>query len=313
MAETVTFANFDMTQGNVHDIGKSPEYERSVAGDIALAFGGSTEELGDLLGKVAPHKDLKDNIALARETLSKPEVQKKLGYEPGTNPHQIGHDWAMRAGLQTPVFRPFMESHTGDTPEFFDAAIIPDRVVRWMGRMGNLAVEVSNSNASISELLIVPTKRTITKEESEEHAGLTRKQYAARELVPHVSEEGDFGFVTLAKALPSDAKGALVMEEVADFVDTRYDLANPETRIVLPAVAGNWMQTGAQARKAFQGYAKSFDDTPGNRQLWVCSDQFDTDPTGTKPPSEAQDSLSAVGNFLRGVKLIKDLQNQARA
>jgi len=311
MTETVTFANFNMTQGNVHDIGKGPEYERSVAGDIALAFGGSEEQLGDLIGAVAPHKDLQENIAFAQETLSNPKVQEKLGYEPGTNPHQIGHDWAIRSGLQTAVFRPFMEPQNGGAAEHlvFDAAVIPDRVARWMKRMGDVAVDASlEENTDITELLIIPTETRITKKESILYAGRTRHDYAAREVVPDTGKRGTFGIVSLCRALPAEVKGRAVMVEAADLMDARHDLANPMTKILLPTAAGNWIQTGAQAREAFQGYAGSFDDDPDNRQLWVRSDVFETDPTGTKPPIEAQNSLSAIGNFLRSISYIKKLQ-----
>jgi len=123
MAETLTFENFNIADGDIQAIGWRQAQERGVVGDIALAFGGSAHDVSTLLSEVAPHKDLKENIAFAHETLSDPKVQKKLGYQPGTNPHQIGHDWAERSGLQTEVFRPFMEPVSGETPEDFDASL----------------------------------------------------------------------------------------------------------------------------------------------------------------------------------------------
>jgi len=309
MAETLTFENFNIADGDIQAIGWRQAQERGVVGDIALAFGGSAHDVSTLLSEVAPHKDLKENIAFAHETLSDPKVQKKLGYQPGTNPHQIGHDWAERSGLQTEVFRPFMEPVSGETPEDFDAAVIPDRVVRWMTRMGDVALKTSKE-AGVGDLLILPTGRKIKAAESEHHAQWTRHQFAATELAPRMSLAGRFGSVTLAGEQLSEATGFDIMQEAADYIDGRHNLANPQVRVLLPTAAGNWMQTGAQARKAFQELAPDFDMTPGERQLWVRSDHFATDPTGEKPAAKAQNSLSAIGNILRGAKLIQDLQQQ---
>ncbi len=303
----LTFENFNIAQDEVHAIGWQREREQGVLGDIAVAFDGSEHELSELLTKVAPHRDLQENIAFAHETLSNPEVQKALGYEPGTNPHQIGHDWAKRSGLQAAVYRPFMEPHTGEKPQDFDAAIIPDRVVRWMTRMGDVAMKTSKE-AGVGELIVVATARKIDKEESEHHANWTRHQFAATELVPRMSLVGNFSVVSLAAAQRAGATGEDVMNEATDLIDSRYDIANPDVKVLLPTVAGNWMQTGAQARKAFQEYAVSFDDQPGERQLWVRCEEFATDPTGEQPPTKAQNSLSAIGSFLRGVKLIEEFQ-----
>ena len=311
MTETLTFANFDMAQGNVLDIGKDAEHPQGVLADVATAFGGSEENLGDLLTAVAPHRDLQQNIDFAPAPLRDPEVPEKLGYEPGANPHQIGHDWAVRSGLQAPVFRPFMEPREGAISVSFDAAIIPDRVVRWMKRMTDVAVQTNQEKGhNVNELLIVPTDRVITEKESDQHAGLTRHDFAASELVKLASKSGEFSLVSITPPQPARVKGADIMEEAAYLLDHFYSLEDPNTKILLPTVAGNWVQTGAQAREAFRDYASNFDADPKNRQLWVRSDRFDTDPTGTLPPSEAQNSLSAIGNILRGIKLIIDLQQQ---
>ncbi|HZL07836.1 MAG TPA: hypothetical protein VFC50_01430, partial [Candidatus Dormibacteraeota bacterium] len=78
-------------------------------------------------------------------------------------------------------------------------------------------------------------------------------------------------------------------------------------KIIIFSVAGNWMQAGVQARQGLQTVYPDFDRDPANRQLWIKSDSFPLGLTGEEPKATHQNPFSAIGNILRGVKLLDEV------
>lgn len=321
---SVTFAEFTPGKDLVSNLGVVPDHQASVVAEVKVAFGVKGDSMADLIKEVAPHKTLQDNIAHARELLADASVQASIGYADPENaamwqrlgyeaedtrdrvitPAVIGADWAMRTGLQDPVFRPLMRPPREDeqSPRF-DLGIMPDRVARWVDRIETLAIEVAEYPGIDTMLLTSSIRKMGADERAETAAGTPINRYMARTL-GRLADTELFNSVGLVPSKKADGNSVLGM--VVKHIGDEHDLHT--IKVVVPAVAGNWMQAGAQVRNAFQSVERGFDADPKNPQLWVASDRFPVDPTGQLPPSEAQNPLSAIGNVLRGAKLLSELR-----
>ena len=310
---TITFPNFRVGVDEVRDIGDTPGHEPVLA-EISEAFQGPLDDLGVLIGKVAPHPTLQDNITHIVDTLSDPATRERIGYAPGTkdfegnvqetwNPFTVSRDWAMRVGLQDEVRRPLMAPANG-TPRMFEGAVLPGRVVNWMNRMGNIMLGVGK-DAAVEHVLLASAARSIGAAEHPDVEGGTPEHHFMWDVLgPKLGKAGLFKTVSVVET--GETKGDAVMAAVARQLGQAVDLN--KARVIVPAVAGNWMQTGAQLRGALQAVNPNFDADPDHRQLWVASDTFPLGVTGQEPKTEAQNPASALGNLVRGAKLLDELR-----
>ncbi len=320
--QVVRFDNFRVGVDSVHGIGAVPDPDTAksgpgVAEDIKTAFGYEGDDLGGLIGHVAPHRELQLNIDFAKATLSDPAVQARLGQE-GRTAAEIARSWSERSGLQTEVFRPFMSPADGPV-ERFEAAEIPERVPNWLERMGDTAIKLGRQYP-IGILALASSDREIGPDEKPGVAeGTPSESYMEQTLLPRLeagrtreeAEAGDdsgrpvFGSVEMIKT-GEKAGDAVMAGAAAALAERGIDLAT--AKIVVFSVAGNWMQTGVQARQGLQTVYPDFDRDPADRQLWVKSDTFPIGLTGDEPKTTHQNPFSAIGNVLRGIKLLDEVR-----
>ena len=127
---TVTFANFRFGQDSVYDIGNGVVPEVAGAFDYKLSPDPDIQNLGGLIGTVAPEKELQKNIAFAKEVL-------------GPDSLSIARDWAGRTALLGQVRRAYMSAETA-LPWRFKRAGETDGVRNWMFRRGQVLAELAS-------------------------------------------------------------------------------------------------------------------------------------------------------------------------
>ncbi|MEX2014846.1 MAG: hypothetical protein WD885_02830 [Candidatus Saccharimonadales bacterium] len=314
MAETLRFDNFNVETDSVFDIGAQPEVEDmperpGVIEEIKTVFGHEDENLGELIGRVAPHMTLQDNIDYAKEKLSEDEAREKIGYADEA-PVDIARAWGERSGLQAEVLRPLMEP-AKEMPDNFAAVVVTDGVANWMKRMTSIAIEVGGKTKVDRLLFAAGARRLGTDETHLAPGGMSVADFMRQELIPAYGVArfgGPILFDTVELVRSTNKDGASVMRRAARQLDELDEVDLQSDRIVIPAVAGNWMQKGVQARQALQGIQKGFDEDPEARQLWVASRFFPLGFTGREPKGSYQNPYSAIGNILRGAKLLQDIQ-----
>lgn len=311
MAEMLTFETFRAGKDSVYEIGavaqRGDEPERpGVVSEISTAFGYEGDDLSGLIGTVAPEKELQKNIAHAQEVLDDPDTRKKIGQGDKTG-IEVARSWGDRSGLQAQVLRPLMEPQYS-MPDRFSAALVTDGVLNWMNRMAEVTERVGKWSKIPLVVLVSGGRKIGAGEHPDVEAGTPSSEYMAEVLEPKLRETGNFSEVVTIEI--DREEGQSVMARAAEYLSgsDKVDLA--EDRLVVPAVAGNWMQKGAQARAALQGVQDGFDegrpDSRFARQLWVASDTFPLGVTGHEPKSTHQNPYSAIGNILRGAKLLDE-------
>lgn len=298
----LTLENFRVGTDNVEQIGATNE-RPGVLRDLRTAFGYSGDSLDGLIKHVAPNTTLQDNIEFAREVLSDEDTAKSIGYE-GDTAASIAGDICARSGLQARVIRPFMEPAEGGLPSKFDAAIQTDGVVNWMDRMTNISIMTARQ-ASIDTILLASGGRLIGDNESPKvAAGTSVNRYMATSVVPMMGISGLFKAIELVHT--NEKAGPKVMAQAAGRLAMSGEVDLTTGLVIVPAVAGNWPQKGAQARQALKAVQPDFDSDPERRQLWVVSDSFPLGLTGEEPKTTHQNPFSALGNVLRAAKLLDD-------
>jgi hypothetical protein len=299
MSETLTFANFQVGIDDVRQVGAMPETADSperpgVLKDLAVAFGYEGDDMGGLVGAIAPHRELQNNIDHAKERLADPEVQKRLGYE-DLSSAEIARDICQRAGLMQGVDKIFMPGQ-GDFADGFDVGIVPERVINWMNREADSAIETARERR-VGLAALASSVRAIGPDEKPEVAGGTPAQaYMETDIKPRLEASGLFGAVEILRT--GEDRGDDVMVKAAQaLVENGMDPA--AAKIVVFAVAGNWIQSALQARNGLQAVYPEFDGDPANRQLWVVSKTFPLGETGDEPKETHQNPFSALGNIVR--------------
>jgi hypothetical protein len=325
----ITFPTYSVGINNVNEIGATAAtleepVRPGVITEIKTVFGYEGDDLRGLIGHVAPHKTLQDNTEFAKEKLSAPGVQELINY-PGKSAGEIANDWGRRTGLQAPVYRPFMFNPAGapnGAPYKFDVAIIPERVPNWLERMADSAIRFSRAHR-FGLMALASSEREIGPDETPGvEAGTSAESYMQQAIVPRLESgrirtevENDrpgvpntFDSIELLKT--GGKNGDEVMANAANMLaDRGIDL--PTAKIIVFSVAGNWMQTGAQARVGLQSVEAGFDANRWNPQLYVVSDSFPLGITGEEPKTTHQNPFSAIGNILRGAMLLDETPEYA--
>lgn len=291
--EALTLVDFRPGVDDIEAIGQT-EGEQGVLAEIRAAFGVDADsDPKTVIGAVAPHKDLQDNIAHGVEVLSRPGVQTHLGYPEGTSPFRIARDWCQRSGLQVAVARPLLRP--GELAGQFDAVVLPDRVTNWVQRMGTVVLEHVVDGVEMDRVVAVSSLRRVGEDESPDYDPGTPSNVVMFDAVRRLRDRELFGSVELLYV--DSGKGSDVMYAAARHLSEHLDLTT--AKVLLPAVAGNWLQTGVQARAAFRQANPEFDIDRENPQLYVVSDSFPLGVTGQEPKITHQNPMSGLGNLVR--------------
>lgn len=293
MATRLNFANYDPNArelADIYDIGATTYPERSgVIPEIARAFDfelsdiPDVENLGQLIGKVGPAKQLQDNI---------PNVQAVLGTsESGVD---IARGWARRSGLLTPVMRPLthLEQPMQDHP--IDVVVATGGVRNWMNRRRLVIANLARTHR-VTQALLVAGKRPMRASEGPDVIdGMTEFDYMHDIVARRLASRR-----IAARVIGVDSEvGDDVMRAAAEALQEYVD---PNTGLVaIASNAGAWLQNGGQLRRAAVAtFGPQFDRE--GRNLLVASDGFRLG-SGAEPTATHQNPFTATGQILRNAQ-----------
>lgn len=289
MAENLTFADYVLNQnavGDIYNIGADGERD-GVVEEIAVAFeyelspSPQVDNLGDLIGKVGPAKELQQNIELVQETLGTDE-----------DAVDIARGWVERSGLLTPVQRSYSTAETVDEP--VDLAVISGGVRNWIHRRAVRLIEL-NAEVGVGDVLLVAGNRQMkTAEGPDVEEDMTEADYMGDIILSKLAAESIPASLVRADTGTGDA----VMEEGAKAAGKLVDLES--ARIAVVSNAGAWVQNAGQFRRAVRRVIDPGYDREGD-QLVAVSDGFQLG-TGAEPTATHQNPFSATGQILRNAQ-----------
>jgi len=287
---SLTFANYSpMTDGleGIYRIGATGQHPQGVAREIATAFDHdlaptpNVDNLGELIGKVGPAKELRDNIAM---------VQAKL--ETSRDGIEVARGWAERSELLTGVER--MYATAEQAWGAIDLAIVTGGVRNWMYRRGEALGALSAVPSIGSALLVGGNRQMKLSEGPDVEEGMTEADYLDSVIAPRL---GEFGIRSEVLRVDSGF-GDNVMEAAARKAHELVAL-DGDSHITIASNAGAWPQNAGQFRRAARGVYPAFDER-GN-QLEAIADEFPLG-TGEEPAATHQHPLSAVGQIVRNLQ-----------
>jgi hypothetical protein len=298
MAEGLTFANYDLRQDGIESIyavGTGDGTGDGVIEEIAAAFGHeltdtpNVDNLGELIGKVGPAKELQENIGRVQEVLGTDE-----------DAVTIARGWVERSGLLVPVQRSYVRDEAFS--ERVDWAIITGGVRNWMARRAFRLVEL-NDEVGVTEALLLAGNRPMkTTEGPDVEEGMTEADYMAEVILPNLTASGDARGIPTTLITADTGVGDEVMEkgakEIARHGFADFDLEND--RVAVVSNAGAWVQNAGQFRRAIKMAVDPHYDRDGDR-LFAVSDDFQLG-TGTEPTSTHQNPFSATGQIVRNAQ-----------
>lgn len=305
MSEILQFKDFNVGADNVLDIGAIPEgagepARPGIIPEMRTAFGYEGDDLGGLIKKVAPSKKLQENIDHATVTLGDSAVREKIGYE-DEGGIEVARAWGNRSGLQDEVFRPLMQP-AGEIPKEFAAVVVTDGVVNWMNRMAEVAKQATEGRKIPLALLVSGGREIGEGEHPDVKGGTPSIDYMSDTLAPGLADSFD----RIEVIETGSEEGQSVMQRGVEYLADEEGIELEQARLIIASVAGNWMQKGSQLRAAVKELSGGFDEDASHRQLWVASDSFPLGETGEEPKATHQNPYSAIGNILRGAKLLDE-------
>ncbi len=293
MAEGLTFDTYALDrdgQNGIYAIGAQGD-GGGVVEEIATAFGHelserpSVENLGELIGKVGPAKELQENIG---------RVQEALGTD--KDAVAIARGWAERSGLLVPVRRSYVTAETADAP--VDLAVITGDVRNWIHRRAVRLIELDDEVGVRNALLVAGNRPMKTTEGPDVEEGMTEADYMKGVILPNLTA-GDRGTPTTMVAAETGVGDGVMMAGVEAILE--QDLVDLESgRIAVVSNAGAWVQNAGQFRRAVKAAVDMTFDHAGDR-LAAVSDGFQLG-TGTEPTSTHQNPFSAVGQIARNAQ-----------
>ncbi len=297
--ESVTFANYNILQHRVetiYAIGKDDTHPRGVIPEIAAAFGHELSErpdinnLGGLISKVGPAKELQSNIVVVRQALGTDR-----------NGIDIARNWVERSGILAPVERSYMTYVEGKQISLADASLMiaTSGVRNWMQRRAASMKALRANNENLADALLVAGNRPMkTTEGPDVQEGMTEADYM-RDIV--AADLANSGITVSVVEVPSSV-GDEVMREGGRRVKEHL-VGRALLQVVLVSNAGAWPQNGGQLRRALREYdafGPSFDQN--GDQLVIVADEFPLGETGDEPTATHQNPFSALGQIVRNAQ-----------
>lgn len=288
MAETLTIANFNITQhtpADLYAIGRTEQHPQGVIEEMATAFGHeltpspTVENIGGLIARVGAAKELQENIQ---------GVQQVLGTD--KDAVTIAQGWVKRAGLLVPVARSYMTGEVLQPGQEIDMALFTTGVARWIDRRAKVVEQLHETNG-IKEVVVGAGKRVMKASEKPGvvRDGMREVDYVEEVVAPKLRKEGIDVTVVYADSEKGDEVAA------AAAVEVKRQLGGTAVgKLVVASNAGAWPQVG-QLRCAHRdpnALGANFDQS--GQQLYVVSDTIALG-TGKEPPDKAQNPFSALG------------------
>jgi hypothetical protein len=292
MAEGLTFANYRLDQDGVESIyaiGAGAGQRDGVIEEMAAAFGHeltdtpTVENLGGLIGRVGPAKELQENIG---------QVQEALGT--GASAVTIASDWAERSGLLVPVNRSYVTGETIEDP--IDLAVMTGGVRNWMARRLERFEELHRESPVEAVLLIAGNRPMKPTEGPDVEEGMVESDYMRDVVSKRLIKLG----VLTGIADVDSGVGEEVMERGLEKGKALKLVDMLAGRMAVISNAGAWVQNAGQVRRAAKEVLQpQFDDD--GRQLVVVSDAFPLG-TGVEPTATHQNPFSAAGQIVRNAQ-----------
>jgi hypothetical protein len=289
MSQLITFENYSpRNQGaeGIYQIGATEEHPEGVAGEISAAFGYTltpypdVDNLGGLIGRVGPAKELQENIAAVQSTLGTVE-----------DAVAIARGWAKRSAFLAPVERMYASGEQAKGT--IDLAIATGGVRNWMQRRADRLGKLAKERPVGGVLLAAGTRAMKPAEGLDVEEGMTEADYMEGIIVPKLGAYGIAAELLRVDSGVGDVVMAATVARTREIVDLR------DSRIAIVSNAGAWVQNGGQYRRAAQAADDRFDASGG--QFEVVSDSFQLG-TGTEPTATHQNPFSAAGQIVRNLQ-----------
>jgi hypothetical protein len=290
MAETLTFAEYRIDRdglAGIYSIGATGTDSSGILQKMSVAFEHqlsdipSVDNLGELIGKVGPAKELQENIT---------RVQDALGTD--DNAVDIACSWAERSGLLVPVERSYLTAEPIETR--INLAVITGGVRNWMKRRADRLVALNATDRIDQVLLVAGNREMKAVEGSDVEDGMTESDYM-RQIV--AKQTSALGIETEVIAVDSGV-GDQVMDVGANRAERLVDLSSGLVAVV--SNAGAWVQNVGQFRRALRSSDRHGFDEAGN-QLLAVSDGFLLG-TGNEPTSTHQNPFRAASQIVRNAQ-----------
>jgi hypothetical protein len=284
------FENYDLSSERsdaIYEIGADETHPTGVIPEMAAAFGHELSatpdetNLGELINRVGPAKELQNNIGLVQEILGTDE-----------DAVSIARSWSERSGLLTPVERSYF---TAERLEGRVAlAVITGGVRNWMARREQ-RLEALVHEREVDSVLLVAGNRTMKALEGPDvEEGMSEADYMERVVARQVSELG----IAYNLSRVDSGIGDQVMETG---VAQALDLVSAESALIaVVSNAGAWVQNVGQFRRAAINKAGQRFDERGD-QIVAVSDSFPLG-TGEEPTATHQNPFTALGQIARNAQ-----------
>ncbi len=289
MGEDLTFANYRLDNrvlSDVYNIG-AEDFRMGVVPEISTAFDHklaltpSVDNLGELISKVGPAKELQENIG---------RVQDVLGTD--DDAVAIARGWVERSGLLLPVERSYVNSE--QLEGVIELGVITGGVRNWMARRVERLIELNTSRGVLQALLVAGNRPMKATEGPDVEEGMTEADYMRDVVRKQIVAVGIHVGITAVESGVGDE----VMEVAAEKAEGLVSL--DRTLVAVVSNAGAWVQNAGQFRRAVRSLHNEKFDESGN-QLLAVSDGFPLG-TGNEPASTHQNPFSAVGQILRNAQ-----------
>lgn len=281
------FANYELTADlDVHDLAGGLIRTVATAAGYELSETPDAANLGLLIGRVGPDKELQQNIGTVREAL-------------GGQATGLIADWIELSGIMQPVERSFM--HDTPLPEETDALIWGGGVVNWMLRRAAVAQRfdperVGRIYLPMGNRVTKPSEHQLVATHARKHGRAPKEYEFARAYL--------LGGLTLAGFEPKP-KVVPVATGDGDAVLRTFFGREPQLldgTITVAANAPNAIQAAGQLRVAARSVDPHFDS--GGDQLFMASDSFPLARHG-EPAKTNQNPETALGQLVRNALFLE--------
>lgn len=277
------FSNYELSPDlNIYELADGMVPEIAQAAGYELTETPNAENLGNLIAKVGPDKELQKNISVVREAL-------------GDDARDQIADWIDRSNVMHPVDRSFMRSESYPGMQF-DSIVFTGGVANWMLRrtMHTLRFDPVNDVAGHRVVLPIGNREMKPAEHPlvetfmrREHVAPTEADFA-NYFLKGLMEKAGFRVELIAV---DSNKGDEIMDGL--FADQPVLL---DQQVLVVSNAPNAIQAAGELRLAGKKVDASYDNT--GVQVFMNQDSFPLARRGESPKTH-QNPETALGQLVR--------------